>query len=114
VRVQVPVDYSGMPTATLARQCEVTIASLHESNDTVAEFFGPKKGLQLLAGLQSFAMHVGGAKKDLDFGYLQLLQDTDHDLVPDHRKDGEDVDKYFRRASPVMNAGGNQLGAQPA
>lgn len=81
----------------------MTYIDLVEDNSTLAEFLGDKKGLQVLAGLQSFALHIGGAKKDLDFSYLQLLQDRGGDLVPDHSTDGDDVTKYFQRNSPVMN-----------
>ena len=28
---------------------------------------------------------------------LQELQDEFHDLVPNHERDGEDVEKYFRK-----------------
>ena len=98
---QVPIDYSGLPKATLARQCDITIVNPSDQDTTIAQSFG-KKGLQLLAGLQSFALHIGGAKEDMDFSYLQMLQDDGHDLVPDHPKDGEDVEKYFRRTSEVM------------
>ena len=100
-RLQQPIDYSGLPTASLARQCDVQMFDLSDTDDTIAEYFG-KKGLQLLSGLQSYALHIGGAKEDMDFSYLQLLQDASHDLVPNHSKDGEDIKKYFQCTSEVM------------
>lgn len=100
-RVQVPVDYSGLPIANLARQCTIETFNPSDHGTTIVECFG-KKGLQLLSGLQSFAIHIGGAKEDMDFDFLQQLQDERHDLVPDHPKDGEDIKKYFQRTSEVM------------
>ena len=100
-RLQQPIDYSGLPTATLARQCDVNMFNLSDQDNTIAEYFG-KKGLQLLSGLQSFAIHIGGAKEDMDFSYLQMLQNASHDLVPSHSKDGEDIKKYFQRTSKMM------------
>ena len=38
----------------------------------------------------------------------QELQDEFVDLVPNHRTDGDSVEKFFQRASPLMTA------AQPA
>ena len=42
------------------------------------------------------------AHDQVPIDYSGLLQDDGHDLVPDHPKDGEDVENYFRRTSEVM------------
>ena len=105
-RLQQPIDYSRLPTATLARQCDVEMFDLSDHDNTIAEYFGICQynifGLQLLSSLQSYALHICGAKEDMYFSYLQLLQDASHDLVPNHSKDGEDIKKYFQCTSEVM------------
>ena len=104
--VQMPVDFSGMQTSVLAKQCEVDIGCLEASKltlvrrfngSTLPEFFGEMQALKLMSSFQAFVRHIGGASEDTDFEYLQMLQIRYHDLVPKHKTDGEDILKYFRR-----------------
>ena len=101
------VDYSGMKTSELAKQCEVDIGCLDSGNhpstlprfdgSSLPDFFGDMQALKLMSSFQAFVRHFGGASEDTEFEYLQTLQDEYHDLVPRHRKDGEDILKYFQR-----------------
>ena len=105
--VQMPIDYSGMQTSELAKQCEVDIGCLDSGNQpstlprfdgsSLPDFFGDMQALKLMSSFQAFVRHFGGASEDTEFEYLQTLQDEYHDLVPKHRTDGEDILKYFQR-----------------
>ena len=59
-------------------------------------FLADKQGPKLLVAFQLFAVAVGAAEDMDDFTFLQKLQDEFHDLIPNHKRDGEDVEKYFR------------------
>ena len=97
--VQMPVDYSGMQTSELAKQCEVDMYNgiCPGGCGSLPDFFGDKQALKLMSSFQAFVRHFGGASEDTEFEYLQTLQDEYHDLVPKHRTDGEDILKYFQR-----------------
>ena len=97
--VQMPVDYSGMQTSELAKQCEVDMYNGCPENhgSTLPEFFGDMQALKLMSSFQAFVRHIGGASEDTDFEYLQMLQVRYHDLVPKHKTYGEDILKYFQR-----------------
>ena len=97
--VQMPIDYSGMQTSELAKQCEVDMYNgiCPGGCGSLPDFFGDKQALKLMSSFQAFVLHFGGASEDTEFEYLQTLQDEYHDLVPKHRTDGEDILKYFQR-----------------
>ena len=86
-------DYTGKVVGEVAAEsviADIEIAS--EEGINLLEFFANKQGPKLLGAFQLFAVAVGAAE-DLDFTFLQELQDEFHDLVPH----GEDVEKYFRK-----------------
>jgi len=71
--VQMPVDYSGMQTSELAKQCEVDMYNGCPENhgSTLPEFFGDMQALKLMSSFQAFVRHIGGgASEDTEFEYL--------------------------------------------
>ena len=96
---KVAKDYTGKIIGEVAAESvrlDISIAS--EEGINLIDFLADKQGPKLLGAFQLFAVAVGAAE-DLDFTFLQELQDEFHDLVPNHDRDGEDVEKYFRRVS---------------
>ena len=73
-----------------------TIDATSEEGNNLIGFLADKQGPKLLTAFQLFAVAVGAAEDMDDFTFLQKLQDEFHDLIPNHKRDGEDVEKYFR------------------
>ena len=97
-----PTDFSGQTKGSIAAKCDVEIVKMSDSGDNLIDFLSDKQGLKLMGAFQAFAQHVGAVSRDMDFSFLQELQDEFGDLVPNHRDDGDDVEKFFQRVSPVM------------
>ena len=66
--VQMPIDYSGMQTSELAKQCEVDIGCLDSGNhpstlprfdgSSLPDFFGDMQALKLMSSFQAFVPNV--------------------------------------------------------
>ena len=95
---KVAKDYTGKIIGEVAAESvrlDISIAS--EEGINLIDFLADKQGPKLLGAFQLFAVAVGAAEDMDDFTFLQKLQDEFHDLVPNHERDGEDVEKYFRK-----------------
>jgi hypothetical protein len=92
-----------MRMGDVASKCNFEIVKLTEQGTNLIDYLNDKQGLRLLGAFQVFATAIGAVSKDMDFTFLQELQDEYGDLIPDHKDDGQDVLKFFQRVSPVMN-----------
>ena len=90
-------DYTGKVVGEVAAESIIaTIDATSEEGNNLIGFLADKQGPKLLTAFQLFAVAVGAAEDMDDFTFLQKLQDEFHDLIPNHKRDGEDVEKYFR------------------
>ena len=76
-----------------------------DENTNLIDYLSDKQGFKLLSHFQAFAQFVDASTVDMDFSFLQELQDEFKDLIPHHPSDGDDVEKFFQRTSPVMTIG---------